>query len=190
MLFQWLNYVDCYDWCYLEEGLLIQTASLKSQCNPLLQANTLNFCFSWRQNLFQTICALPCSSLPTSHPPTGKSTRTNSCCYLLFQLKPKHFRCWFIWPWCDIHVQCKKKAGIWKRDNFVLFPTGQLSVIKNSIFFPQKITYSRKYVECNPGLKIQIQLLALLADTLSSAEKISIPKLSMHLWCYSPITFF
>lgn len=63
-------------------------------------------------------------------------------------------------------------------------------MIKKSIFFPQKITYSRKYVEGYPGLKIQIQLLALLADTLSSGEEISTPKLSMHLWCYSPITFF
>lgn len=72
------------------------------------------------EELFWMLQALPCSSHPFNKTNCGTWQ-----CYLLLQLQPMHLRGRFVRSWCDVHVQCKKKAAIWKRVNSVLFTASQ-----------------------------------------------------------------
>lgn len=142
---------------------VISYKPMLSVCNSVGRNNVLsdNLCIA---------LLLPLPQLETQKKPTW----TNCCGYLLFQLKPKHFRRQFIWSCCNIHVQCKKEAGVWNRDDFVLFPTSQLFVTKTNFV-----------TQGNVSENIQRAILGLItgsascfpSDSLSSAEETSIPKL-------------
>lgn len=112
----------------------VSSRSFQKSLYSLTASPNLQFCISAREwSCFQTICALSCSS----HSPSWKEkerAHRHSRGYLLLQLKPKRFRCWFIWSGCYVHVECKEKAGVWNRENFVLFPTSHLFTTKiNSV---------------------------------------------------------